>query len=101
MKQSSFRLLLVVGILAILTAPGAPARGQSASNIYLDFDDDGSPWTIRTALPEGVQSGLVKFILEVNALPLPVNAVEGMVTEGCCDGPNFDGHYGTFVDVPR
>lgn len=94
------RPVFALGLLLALALPGAVALAQSEASIYLDFDDDANPWTIRTALPEGTTTGMVKFVLEVNALPLPATAIDGVVTEGCCDGLEFDGHYGTYVDIP-
>jgi hypothetical protein len=99
MTHLAGRFLVALGLLMAVALPGAWAQGQPDSNIYLDFDDDGSPWTIRTALPQGVTSGTVKFILEVNSLPLPTFSISGTITEGCCNGPSYDGYYGTQVDV--
>jgi hypothetical protein len=93
------RCVVALGLLLVVALPGAWAQAQSESNIFLDFDDDGDPWTIRTALPQGVTSGAVKFILEVNELPLPPFLLDGTITEGCCNGPYYDGHYGTQVDA--
>lgn len=82
-------------LLAILSAASAGA----AIDILLDFDDDDDPYTVRTALPVGQTTATARFILDVGALPLPTEPLWLQVTEGCCDAPQWEGHYGTMVDI--
>jgi len=64
---------------------------------FVDFDDDDDPWTLRTTLPEGVTSALVKFVVEVPAVAPEGASFLFTVTEGCCNDMFDWGHYGTFV----
>jgi hypothetical protein len=96
-KHPLGRCLLLSGLLLLLWSPGVLAQAQMDSFIYLDFDDDGDPWTLRDTLPMGVTTALVKFVLEVHTLPLADVLVTGSIVEGCCDGPVYDAHYGTHV----
>ncbi len=67
---------------------------------YLDFDDDGDPYTIRTGLPEGTLSAPVRFILEVPRDSPRGEAFRFRVTEDCCNDSLGVGHYGVRLD-PR
>jgi hypothetical protein len=72
----------------------APAASAQVC-FYGDFDTDGSPWTLRTECSS--DSCYVNFILEVPENP-PVGEWFGIsVEEGCCNFPQYDGHYGTRV----
>ncbi|MBM3286574.1 MAG: hypothetical protein FJY88_04395 [Candidatus Eisenbacteria bacterium] len=100
MRNMVARIFVPLGFLFIAWALASPAQAQPPDTyIWLDFDDDGSPWTLRTSLPEGVTSATVKFVLEVGTTPIPPVIAYGRFTEGCCNGPESDAHYGTYVDA--
>lgn len=87
-------------LLLLFLAPLLAASRAPALDLRLDFDDDGDPATIRTALPEGQTTATVRFVLVVDALPLPTEPLWLQVTEGCCEAPIWESHYGTYVDIP-
>jgi hypothetical protein len=96
------------------TTPGAFDTSHNGSNdayvanldvgivetpcFYLDFDDDGDPYTIRTDLPEGTLSAPVRFVLEVPRDSPRGEAFEIRITEDCCDDSLGVGHYGVRLD---
>ncbi len=90
----------VLPLAPLLTALLLFAPGAAALDIRLDFDDDGDPATIRTSLPQGQTTATVRFVLVVDALPLPTGPLWLQVTEGCCEAPIWEAHYGTYVDIP-
>jgi len=56
MRNMVARIFVPLGFLFIAWALASPAQAQPPDTyIWLDFDDDGSPWTLRTSLPEGVR----------------------------------------------
>ena len=91
---------LLPAFFALLLLAASSSGAFAQANIWLDFDDDNDPWTLRTSLPDGELTGRVRFVLEVVMLPYPALYFMGEVAEGCCEFPQSDAHYGTFV-VPE
>jgi len=89
--QSSLHALLI----CILLLGFWPAASAGQACFLADFDTDGSPWTIRTEC-DG-PSCAVNFILEVPQNPPLGEWFWIFVSEGCCDFPAYDGHYGARV----
>ncbi|MDM7915553.1 MAG: hypothetical protein ACE15D_11820 [Candidatus Eisenbacteria bacterium] len=90
------RLAALVPLLG-LALPLSTGLAQD-SVIYLDFDDDGDPYTIRTTLPLGETVGTARFVLEVGSEPIGGVHIWATITEGCVNDPNMDAHYGARAD---
>ena len=93
MKHHFGIFMPAAALLLLLVAPAV----QAQTNMYLDFDDDNDPWTLRQDLPLGTTSALVKFVLEVG--PNPPLGVEfwGRIDEGCCNWIDYMHYYGTLA----
>jgi hypothetical protein len=52
---------------------------------HLDFDTDGDPYTLQTELAMGVDSALVRFVLEVPADSPRGESFRFEITEDCCE----------------
>ncbi len=84
-------LALIAGALLMFGFLAPTASAQVC--LYGDFDTDGSPWTIRTECP--TDSCYLNLILEVPANPPLGEWFAIGMEEGCCNFPQYDGHYGT------
>jgi hypothetical protein len=88
-----------------------PAAWGLPSQVYMDFDDDDNPWTIRTELPEGVTEAVAKVVLEVgDTIPSGQNFLFD-IGFGCCEEgedvyvgasglPSFYAYSGFFPSQP-
>jgi hypothetical protein len=90
---------IVLGLLAALLVAGPLCTTSSAqATIYVDFDDDANPWTLRTNLPEGVQTATAWFVLEAPASGPPDGEFFGQVAVACVGDPFWFHHYGVEVN---
>jgi hypothetical protein len=74
------------------------STAAAQANIYLDFDNDGDPWTLRTELPEGVTSATASFVLEVLSVAPPQGEFGGQVAVSCVGDPMWFHHYGVEIN---
>lgn len=91
-RSTHLACISLVALLGILGAAGAlaPAYGQIC--LYLDFDEDDDPWTLRTETDE--LSETIRFVLEVPSTPPADRHFELSMAEGCCNDIDNIGHYG-------
>lgn len=84
-------------LISLLLAFTIVSPGIAQCRFLLDFDDDGSPYTIRTEVPAGVTAATARFVLEITDPPPWTTTTTALVTEGCCDF-FYDGYYGVRLD---
>ncbi|MCK4414134.1 MAG: hypothetical protein KAY32_11365 [Candidatus Eisenbacteria sp.] len=95
-RNTHFACTSLVALLGIVGAWGAifPANAQIC--LYLDFDEDQNPWTLRTETEN--TSETIKFVLEVPATPPTDRHFIMMMGEGCCNDLENIGWYGMRAD---
>ena len=86
--------------LFVVAAVLLPAAAIAQTCLFMDFDEDNDPWTIRTVLPPDIPSATVRFIIEVP----PADGLANQwfwceILEGCCNDPDNNGHYGAGIDA--
>ncbi len=89
------RVLLLLAFAVAFWAVGASAQ---PSELYLDFDSDGLPWTIRTVIDTCGAPVPVRVVLLVGD-PVPNGQdIEGWIYQGCCiqGGITYFGTFGSF-----
>jgi hypothetical protein len=97
--EDMMKCKLSAGALALCLLVGPWCAGAAVqANIFLDFDNDGDPWTLRTELPEGVTTATAAFVLEVVSGVPPQGEFYGQVAVECVGDPYWFHHYGVDLD---
>jgi len=87
------RIWTMLAVAVLLLVAGTAC---SQTCLYADFDDDGSPWTLRTGSTNTFE--VLRLILEVPPVPPLGETFYITVEEGCCEDFEMIGHYGVSCD---